>query len=79
MMIQVHHHQLKKNLFDKHRKKKQMKMKKIFQNKINDLEIQIKIIIKIKQMNKVKQNENDLMMVFALNKQKNQIETLSFR
>ncbi len=56
-----------------------MKMKKIFQNKINDLEIQIKIIIKIKQMNKVKQNENDLMMVFALNKQKNQIETLSFR
>jgi len=40
-----------------------MKMIKILQNKINVLEIQIKIIIKKKQMKILKQNVNDLMMV----------------
>jgi len=37
-------------------------MKNIIRNKINDLEIQIKVMIKINQMNIQKQKENDLMM-----------------
>lgn len=43
-----------------------MRMKKLIQNKTNEYVIQIKVIIKKKQMNIVKQNENDLMMVFPI-------------